>query len=822
MKPLGNLATGLFCLLLALGLAACGSTTSGGGDGGDPACSVDVDCSDGKQCVAGRCVECRNVDDCASGEVCLGGECLTACPEAERCERGGNCCPGDWECIESRCQAPCEGERCGHNQELCCGAGFVCEQERCLLDCPNARCGLNLDVCCMPGELCYGFVCTLPLGGCVLQSDCPVGYVCERDLGICIEESAVGDCLYHPPVGQFSPGIECRWTPDPGEMTPNRGDVVMAAVVANLTDDNGDGRTDTFDIPDVAFISYDRVGDGCCNQDGTLRIISGRCGQDGSALTHVSIDAPALDNSGGLAIGDLDGDGVPELVGVLNNNRNPQGTVAFRRTVADGSAWEVYWVNMDYPTWNVHTRGATQPSLANLAGDGLPEVLVGNVVLDGRDGHLIWDGVITSGGSGGIGNNAFLGPISIAADIDLDGEMEVLAGNTCYGPNGVVEWTYEFTTNNSPCGGDLPCDGFTATGNFDLDPQGEVVIVRRGEVFVLEHDGQLKSRIPIPTDDCANNESGPPTVADFDGDGFPEIGTAAADFYVVIDLDCDVDPVPAGCRQRGVLWAVPNNDCSSRVTASSVFDFEGDGKAEVIYADETNFRIFDGLDGTILYDDNTHGSHTRLEMAVVADVDNDGNAEVIITENSYNNGRPGVEIWGDADDNWVFTRRIWNQHAYHVTNVSESGQIPAAEEANWGQGHLNNFRQNVQGEGLFWAPDLVIINLNIACDLDQAIYVSFDMMNQGSRMVPEGTAISIYVDGGLIDTLPTTMALLPGQLEHFGLSWDLPADLREQAFAVQVAADDLGDGTGEHNECEQGGEDNNSASRESVQCGGVD
>ena len=53
------------------------------------------------------------------------------------------------------------------------------------------------------------------------------------------------------------------------------------------------------------------------------------------------------------------------------------------------------------------------------------------------------------------------------------------------------------------------------------------------------------------------------------------------------------------------------------MTASSVFDFEGDGKAEMIYADEENFRIFDGTTGAVLFADDTHGSHTRIEMPVV-------------------------------------------------------------------------------------------------------------------------------------------------------------------------------------------------------------
>ena len=39
-------------------------------------------------------------------------------------------------------------------------------------------------------------------------------------------------------------------------------------------------------------------------------------------------------------------------------------------------------------------------------------------------------------------------------------------------------------------------------------------------------------------------------------------------------------------------------------------------------------------------------------------------------------------------------RRIWNQHAYHVTNVREDGTIPAHPKASWK--FTNTFRVNAQ------------------------------------------------------------------------------------------------------------------------------
>jgi hypothetical protein len=63
-------------------------------------------------------------------------------------------------------------------------------------------------------------------------------------------------------------------------------------------------------------------------------------------------------------------------------------------------------------------------------------------------------------------------------------------------------------------------------------------------------------------------------------------------------------------------------------------------------------------------------SGTLVEYPVVADVDNDGSAE------------PAC--------------RVWNQHAYLITNVREDGTIPQNMKKSWQL--LNTFRTNSQVE----------------------------------------------------------------------------------------------------------------------------
>lgn len=769
---------------------------------------------------------CMLASDCPAGQTCIDNVCeeivtgdggvdapLTCDDGRPACVAGrlSVCCEADQVCLDGRCATDC-GDRalCGG---VCCDEGLVCEGTACVADCADAadRCGAADELCCGEGEACLSDACVTLGGPCATTDDCGLDELCDPVLMRCVPRSAVEVCEFIPPVGTFSPTVGCQWRPAAGDNV-NSDDVVMTPSVANMTDDNGDGVTDTRDIPDIVFISFDRQRDGCCTSRGRVRIVSGLCNDDGTMNTLGTIAMPFVGNSSGIALGNLHPASMadernPEIVATFQNG----GTIAWRRAAPDGSAWEEMWRNTAYPNSN-HTRGGAQPSLADVDGDGAPEVIIGNVVLNGQTGELRWDGRVTVGPGAGVGNNAFLGPTSTVADIDLDGTMEVIAGNTVYdGPTGAEEWTYTYVGNNSLCAGAIRCDGFNGVANFDDDDFGEVVIVRLGEVFVLEHDGTEKYRVRIPRIDCGANESGPPTIADFDGDGRPEIGTASADYYVVVDFDCTGDPLPAECAQENILWLQPNQDCSSRATGSSVFDFEGDGRAEVVYADETNFRIFDGRTGAILYDDPTHRSNTRMEMPIVVDVDNDGKSEVIVPEpNTTSLMLGGIEVWEDADNNWVRTRRIWNQHAYHVTNITEDGQVPADEEENWLNERLNNFRQNVQPGGLFDAPDLFVVRIEVAaCRPSGEVDIAVTVGNRGALGVAAGVPViaSVTPEGGAPEALGvqrTTAFLLPGQEETLIFRWAPAGGFTGfRNYSVTARVDDDGMGGSEYNECDE-------------------
>jgi hypothetical protein len=249
--------------------------------------------------------------------------------------------------------------------------------------------------------------------------------------------------------------------------------------------------------------------------------------------------------------------------------------------------------------------------------------------------------------------------------------------------------------------------------------------------------------------------------------------------YAVIDgtkiLDATVAPNATN------LWLVPTTDCSSAQTGSSVFDFNGDGRAEVVYSDEQYLRVYDGVTGDVLWKTcNTTG--TLIEFPVVADVDADGHADVVVAANDYSGitcreggtKQRGVRVFADTAGSWVRTRRIWNQHAYHVTNVEEDGTIPTEQEKNWLHPRLDNFRQNVQPFGELSAPDLVVVLA--VCTPDGQLVAT--VRNVGSAEVPAGVVVAFYEErpGGAerIGEATTTRELAPAESEVVTLDTGAP------------------------------------------------
>ena len=707
-------------VLLLVVLAACGGSNAGGGDGVDAAGGVDGSTTD-----AGV-----DADTCVGGSLC--------------------------------------GELA-----MCCAAGNECVDDACLPACASGvRCGADLTTCCNSGEVCLGNACTVPGAACQDSYDCEPGQFCEPTLNQCLPQPDPLTCELVPTFSDLMVTEEWAYTAE---------EIISIPVVANL---DGVGR------PEVVVNLTQQDGAGF--PGGRIAILDGQTGA--VVLPAVPNNPPTSHGSHGrssIAVGDVSGDALPDIIYASRVDAQFKSLiVAMDRTGA--VLWTSHAPGGAAYRFTIENAAIT---LANFDADPMAEIVIGAALLD-HDGTVLWD----QGGNGqgptfGT-NSAYTGGISAVADLDADGAPEIVSGRNAW----KVAWSAgpPATATVTPYWTYAGADGYPAVADLDRDGDPEVVLVASAQVHVLDgrtgllwcgrdatgaactSAGLRTQPLAIPGG-ATQNRGGPPTIADFDGDGRPEIGVAGGHSYSLYDLArpgedlTGVTPAP-GLGAIFVRWSQATHDLSSNASGSSVFDFQGDGAAEVVYADECHVRVYSGTDGRVqLTIPNTTG--TIHEYPLIVDADGDGNTEILVVANDTNAAsdcgssvpaRQGLFMYGDALDQWVPTRKVWTQHAYHVTNATSAGNVPLVEDTNWLQAGLNNYRQNVQGDGVFNAPDLAV-TLSIGleqCDVNMLV-LRARITNLGALGVPPGVAVSFHRGASAADpvvgTATTAVPLLPGQ-----------------------------------------------------------
>ncbi|MBQ9394775.1 MAG: VCBS repeat-containing protein [Proteobacteria bacterium] len=746
----------------------------------DPGTCGDVDCGELYYCLDAVCVpkEFCNGVYCDGGDICENDVCVPGpvCIDTGKDKCGTECCTDSQFCGSNvHC---CEiTESCGND---CCSNGEICINEICHIACADniARCTLDdgTEVCCNEGEICTSNKCFAPKVSCVDNYMCENSEYCETTENICLPRPSTKVCESKPTGGDVQPTLKWYWggdgnVPD-ADHFPNHLNVMSSPMVADVDEDG---------MPNVVFNSWP-IESYNYNGHGILRILDGETGK----LLHSSNGNPFTDGGSQTAIGRLYPPDVTEVNGVSVKGLQIVTCVkdGNYRIAAYNAQAELIWESTNT---SFNECGQSGPAIADFNGDGYPEVYSRYNVYNGQTGEII-----ARRSCGDTGYQHIMCDYSVAAMLKkpvIDESnplnstvLQLVGGNVAFDVDFVNKKlvpVYERT--------DQP-DGYPSIADLDLEPTKtengdeyypEIVVVRSEvqsaaalkpyshTVMAFRADGTDYWEKPVDANVGLTGErgGGPATIANVlnvEGEDkqYPEVTLAGGYAYVVFD------------HLGNHKWHNPTQDRSSRKTGSSVFDFDGDGKAEIVYGDELFLRVYDGQTGETRFC-QCNVSATHWEYPVIADVNKDGHAEIIVSSNRYFEttncpttlsvndgldscvqklldaggdalkGTHGVRAFASPNDDWVNTRKIYNQHAYSVTNVSDDGTIPRIPRSNWTIENLNNFRLNVQ-PGASYLPDLEIRNISSPRTCEDLVPIYFDIVNVGWAAAKEGITIHIW------------------------------------------------------------------------------
>jgi hypothetical protein len=310
------------------------------------------------------------------------------------------------------------------------------------------------------------------------------------------------------------------------------------------------------------------------------------------------------------AVGDLDGDGLPDIVvGFGGGGSDPTTVGGVRAFKRDGTVlWTVNGANesgSSFPLGVVST-----PAIGDIDGDGHNDVVWGSF-----DGHIYAvdgrTGVAKAGWPLFVRDTIWSSPALY--DIDGDGKLEIIIGTDSH-------------------------------ADPTANPPGVPPTIAGGRLHVLTYLAQEYPGFPKDVDEVIISS---PVVGDIDGDGRPEIIHGTGTYYSIVGgaasskklyaWKCDGTAVPG--------WPVTT---TGRITGSpALADLDGDGVLDVIvseYGGTSGPHVVAAYKGNVpagpaqkLWETTPlaySGFNLSAGQPVVADVLNDGKLEVLVSTNS--------------------------------------------------------------------------------------------------------------------------------------------------------------------------------------------
>ncbi|MDF9797554.1 gliding motility-associated-like protein [Catalinimonas alkaloidigena] len=535
------------------------------------------------------------------------------------------------------------------------------------------------------------------------------------------------------------------------------------------------------------------------------------------------------------AVGDVDNDGYAEIFHIDRKGK-------IRAYTHDLNE---FWAPKD-----ADEKKPRPPLLADFNYDGVSELYYVNEIRNARTGDMIIEGSHgTSKYSGGNDWNNELAGVPVAVDILPDGAcgacqgLELVLGHVIYAVDIASNSMYEVKNMDDAVSktSDYHPNGYrpkrfsgehmwSSTSVVDYNQDGYLDVISSGTTGSLSgpttiffwdlHNDVVKTYIPsrpfatIPGGFVNRYQV-------YNGKYVWALGVGALN---IANIDSDPE-LECSFMSGSTLYALDENwnlewanyddywEGSSGFTSTAVFDFDGNGASEIVYRDEINLYIVDGTTGKPLnqfVSADFCSSNTHAEYPIVADVDGDGETEIVVVcgrdrnekfknaNTSGSNQKYGfVRAYKAANNSyWVPSRRLWNQFVYFNVNINDNLSIPRfqqphhqgfAQKCNLLGGNvpkfsLNKFYNqspviNYCGNLTFPAANLEFadnpIQVNPPTCPDERFQVRLRFINTGDQVVFKDIPVSFYADDpeqGYSNTEPnpfleTTYINVPGGLK---------------------------------------------------------
>lgn len=396
--------------------------------------------------------------------------------------------------------------------------------------------------------------------------------------------------------------------------------------------------------------------------------------------------------------------------------------------------------------------------------DGQIEIYSGSQLFNNK-GNMIYDGGVGGCNSIILSNQCF-GSHSVVGDFLDDVGLELASGNKVF--------SFQINNYNSIAGNTANItnaevgveDGSTSMGDIDGDGNLDVIVLRNGlnpaETGLWAWNPR-SSRI-IAQAFTEGRGGGVPFVGDIDGDCFAEIGISYVNKIVFYKYD--------GTKNLRKVYTKPITEFVG-VIGITMFDLNQDGRQEIIYRDETQFSILDGPTGNTIFSYPIF-STTSFEHPIVADVDHDGSAEILVEGGTTSYDTTYVFCFESANLPWAPARSVWNQAGYHITNINDDLTIPRQPQNNAAFFDTDSCAQTTcpqpynsfmcqatyrtQDGCVKWpAVDLSVDALSYRCEPD-SLYLTVVVRNQSDNALKrDSVLLGIYEQGSESAILTTAI-----------------------------------------------------------------